>query len=74
MTLEFHKRLVRDVSLRKLFAKTLSEMFRNVAHHIKFKPVNHNWLRVILSFFGDGLLRSLDPNIWEVKCSLYKKP
>ena len=56
MKLDFHKRLVRDVSLRWLFAETLIEMFRNVAHHIKVKPLNHNWLRVIPSFRGDGLL------------------
>jgi len=57
MKLEFHKRLVRDVSLRRVFAETISGMFRNVAHHINVKPRDHNWLRVIPSFRRDGFLR-----------------
>jgi hypothetical protein len=56
MKLEFHKRLVCDLAYVGCLPKQ-SEMFRNVARHIKVKPVNHNWLRVIPSFFGDGLLR-----------------
>jgi hypothetical protein len=53
MKLELHK----HVSVHRWFAETLSEMYRNVAHHINGRPLNHNWLPVILSFRGDGLLR-----------------
>jgi hypothetical protein len=66
MKLEFHKRLVRNVSLRRLFAETLSEIFRNVAHHINVKPLYHNWLRVIPSFRGDVLLGPLESKMFTV--------
>jgi hypothetical protein len=66
MKLEFHKRLVCNVSLRRLFAETLSEIFRNVAHHINVKPLNHNWLRVIPSFRGDVLLGHLESKMFTV--------
>jgi hypothetical protein len=49
MKLELHK--------HRWVAETLSEMYRNVPHRIDVKPLNHNWLRAILSFRGDGLLR-----------------